>query len=256
MARVHGAAPRIVGARKNGSRKTQSVPPASDDVRSSVLAAAVRLIDEGGLARLSMREVARAAGVSHQAPYHYFEDRESILAALAEGGFNILADRLEKARDPGEPPVARFAAMARVYVEFAIDHPSLFRVMFRPDFVDMGRFPHAKACGDRAFAPLPAAVADCIQAGLPAEPSPQALLIMGWSLAHGLACLLLDGPLAKVLPEAAQARDALVSETIAAMQRLLEASMPSDANSRGAVPGGSAVSRGTARARRRPRRGG
>ena len=57
------------------------------DLRQKVLDASLALIEEGGLDRLSMREVARKAGVSHQAPYHYFSDREAILAALAGEGF-------------------------------------------------------------------------------------------------------------------------------------------------------------------------
>ncbi len=193
-----------------------------EDVRSAVLAAAVRLIAEGGLAKLSMREVARAAGVSHQAPYHYFEDRESILAALCEEGFTILADRLEKGRDPSETPIARFTALARIYVEFAFDHPALFRLMFRPDFVDIQRFPTAKACGDRAFAQLYSAVQDCIDAGLFPGRSQQGLVVLGWSLAHGLACLLLDGPLAMKVPDAALAQETVIAETLNVMRSLLE----------------------------------
>lgn len=194
---------------------------ADEDVREAVLAAAVRLIDDGGLANLSMREVARVAGVSHQAPYHYFPDRESILAALAEDGFRRLADRLEKARDPEIPAVRRLTSLSRVYVEFALDHPSLFRVMFRPDFVDMDRFPRAMECGDRAFANLPVAVAECIEEGLAPTPSAQALVVTAWSFAHGLACLILDGPLAAKLPETANARDHLIDEAVRAMESLL-----------------------------------
>ena len=64
------------------------------DLRQKVLKASLALIEEGGLDRLSMREVARKAGVSHQAPYHYFDDREAILAALAGEGFSKLGQSL------------------------------------------------------------------------------------------------------------------------------------------------------------------
>jgi len=204
------------------ARARTPAPAAHDDVRGAVLAAAVRLIAEGGLAKLSMREVARAAGVSHQAPYHYFEDRESILAALCEDGFNILGERLSKSRDPNSTPIVRFTSLARVYVEFAFDHPAMFRLMFRPDMVDMQRFPDAQACGDRAFNELIAAVQDCIDAGFFPGRSQQGLVVLGWSLAHGLACLLLDGPLAMKLPNAALARETVITETLAVMQGLLE----------------------------------
>ena len=67
------------------------------NLRQKVLKASVALIGEGGLDRLSMREVARKAGVSHQAPYHHFGDREAILAALAGEGFAKLKQELERA---------------------------------------------------------------------------------------------------------------------------------------------------------------
>ncbi|MBX3225092.1 MAG: TetR/AcrR family transcriptional regulator [Labilithrix sp.] len=194
----------------------------ADDVRGGVLAAAVKLIEKDGLAALSMREVARAAGVSHQAPYHYFEDRESILAAIAEEGFTVLAQRMENAVDSEAAPAERLATLGRVYVEFACDHPALFRVMFRPDFVDAGRFPRVRTCGERAFATLPAAVQACIDDGLPVEPSVQALMVLAWSMAHGFACLLLDGPLALKLPDAVEHRDALIRDVATAMQAMFE----------------------------------
>lgn len=208
-----------------GNARAKKDAPVADDVRGRVLAAAVKLIEKDGLAALSMREVARAAGVSHQAPYHYFEDRESILAAIAEEGFTILAQRLENAVDADEPPAERLATLGRVYVEFACDHPALFRVMFRPDFVDADRFPTMRDCGARAFDTLPVAVQACIDAGLPPEPSVQSLMVLGWSIAHGLACLLLDGPLGLKLPDAVKDRDVLIRDVTSAMRSLVEARM-------------------------------
>ncbi|WP_394842486.1 TetR/AcrR family transcriptional regulator [Pendulispora brunnea] len=172
-----------------------------DDVRARVLEAAVQLIDEGGLASLSMREVARRAGVSHQAPYHYFPDRESILAAVAEQGFILLDREIDSVRDVGERAVDRLAAAGEAYVRFAYQHPAQFRVMFRRDFVDIDRFPHLKECGQQAFDRLLEIVHGCMAEGLPAEPSEKALIVFGWSVVHGLACLLLDGCVGMKLPE-------------------------------------------------------
>jgi AcrR family transcriptional regulator len=198
-----------------------------DDVRASVLAAAVKLIDKGGLASLSMREVARTAGVSHQAPYHYFADREAILAALADEGFKILSTRLENARDPEGTSGENFSALGQAYVHFALDHPSLFRIMFRPDFVDHERFPELTTSGERAFANLPKIVEECISEGFPATPSAEAHVILNWSLVHGLACLILDGPLAiKVPATASKQRDAIIDDVMQAMRGLIEARMP------------------------------
>lgn len=204
--------------------KASAAPVAGDDdVRGRVLNAAVKLIDKGGLAGLSMREVARAAGVSHQAPYHYFEDREAIFAALAEEGFKILTLRLENSIATDELAVDRFVRAGQTYVEFALDHPALFRIMFRPDMVTMERFPGARACGEQAFEIVPRLVQACIDDGLPAEPSVQALVVLAWSLPHGLACLMLDGPLAMKVPETVAAREAITRDVMAAMRALLVA---------------------------------
>jgi AcrR family transcriptional regulator len=196
-----------------------------DDVRGRVLNAAVKLIDKGGLAGLSMREVARAAGVSHQAPYHYFADREAIFAALAKEGFEILTLRLENSIESTDPAVDRFCRAGQTYVEFALDHPALFRIMFRPDLVAMERFPDANACGKRAFQTLPTLVQACIAEGLPAEPNVEALVVLAWSIPHGLACLILDGPLARTVPESTSAREQITSNVMAAMRAMLVARM-------------------------------
>ena len=179
------------------------------------------LIDKVGLSGVSMREVARAAGVSHQAPYHYFPDREAIFAALCEEGFKILALRLERTIVLPVPAVDRFVQAGQIYVEFAFDHPALFRIMFRPDLVAMDRFADVKACGDRAFQTVPALVQACIAEGLPAEPLVEALVVLAWSIPHGLACLLLDGPLAKKFPDMLVKREELTRDVMHAMRSLL-----------------------------------
>lgn len=194
---------------------------APDDVRAQILAAAVSCMEEGGLAELSMREVARRAGVSHQLPYHYFTDREGILAAVAQAGFDLLRGRFMKAVKIEGSGADKLAAAGRAYVEFACDHPAHFRVMFRQDFVAMENHADAQASADSCFAQLPVMVMEAIEDGLPPHPNPQAIIIMGWSIAHGLACLLLDGPLAKKIPEAAGAREKTVNDVMEAMRALL-----------------------------------
>lgn len=206
------------------SKKKPATEEDDRDIRARILAAAVKTIEQGGLADVSMREVARRAGVSHQLPYHYFTDREGTLAAIAEEGFAILGERLEKAIAPEEDASQRFAAAGRAYVAFALDHPAHFRVMFRADFVQVDRFPGAMACADGAFARLLEVVHANVEEGLPAEPSELALIVLGWSVTHGLSCLLLDGPLAKKLPEAANAKEAIVRDVMEAMRRMVVAS--------------------------------
>jgi AcrR family transcriptional regulator len=122
------------------------------DLRQKVLDASLALIEEGGLDRLSMREVARKAGVSHQAPYHYFGDREAILAAIAGEGFSKLGQLLARAAaQSGSEPVKAVEAMGQAYVEFALRSPAYFQAMFRADAVPLDRYPEARKREEEAF---------------------------------------------------------------------------------------------------------
>jgi len=188
--------------------------PAADparDLRATLLATSRKLLDEAGPGALSMREVARRAGCTHQAPYHYFEDRESILAALVADGFDELARRLVAANDlaPTQGVRAAMAATGRAYVDFALSHPGVFRIMFRPDVCNPQRFPLLQEAGARAYAELERLVR--LVHGDEAAP---ALASVYWAHVHGLACLMIDGPLATKL-ESAQARKAHVEEVTA-----------------------------------------
>ena len=175
------------------------------DLKAQVLDASVQLIAEKGLAGLSMREVARRAGVSHQAPYHYFDDRAAILAAVVERGFVRLAERMEDASKTGTAS-HRLERVGQAYVAFALEEPVYFRLMFRPELADLKRFPSAGAAGARGFAVLQRLVGEKAGARV-GQAKKEAMVSMHWSLVHGLATLLLDGPLGAEFPDpAARAR--------------------------------------------------
>lgn len=163
------------------------------DLRSELLRTSRQLLDESGPGALSMREVARRAGCTHQAPYHYFANREAILAALVHEGFDELADRLASAHEGLESTDLRaiLTASGNAYVEFALRHPGVFRVMFRPDVCDPERFPEVVQAGGRARGELVRLVKVVLGDDAPLE-----VEVLFWSGVHGLASLLLDGPLA------------------------------------------------------------
>ena len=151
-----------------------------------------QLLDESGPSALSMREVARRAGCTHQAPYHYFANREAILAALVREGFDGLADMLAAAHEGlGNADLhAILVASGNAYVEFALRHPGVFRVMFRPDVCDPERFPEVVQAGERARHELARLARAMMGDGAQLEAE-----VLIWSGVHGLASLLLDGPL-------------------------------------------------------------
>lgn len=194
------------------TRKTTPPAPAAD-LRTKILDTAEALLESDGLGALSMREVARRAGVTHQAPYHHFADRETILAELVARGFDELAHRLARANDRAPKLSGRDlrVASAEAYVGFALDRPGVFRIMFRPEVCDPARFPAAQAAGERAHGELVRMVQllHGPQAG-PAHASGY------WAQVHGLATLLVDGPLGHALPGARERR-AHLREVVALM---------------------------------------
>src|SRR5262245_12279943 len=124
------------------------------DLRRTVLDASLELIEAEGLGALSMREVARRAGVSHQAPYHHFGDREGILAALAADGFAQLHIDMQKAIASTRSQTKRIEAIGNAYIEFALKNPGYFKIMFRSELVDMDRFDEVRNRAEETFALL------------------------------------------------------------------------------------------------------
>ena len=194
----------------------------ADAFRERIVEASLSLIEERGLGALSMREVARRAGVSHQAPYHYFADREAILGAIAEQGFRLLREGISAATAiQGGGLTDALVRAGESYIRFAFTHPSHFRVMFRRELVQMERHEGLKAEGDRACDVFYNAVKRAVEAGLPADESVDALFLLCWSIGHGLACLVLDGPLEVVMP--GQDREQQMHQVLSTFARLVEA---------------------------------
>lgn len=156
------------------------------DLRAALITTAMQMLEDGEA--FSLRAVARGAGVSPTAPYRHFADRDSLESALAVEGFrDLLADLTEDGELPAS--VAEIAEFAVRYVDFALRRPALFRVMF------------GKPCDDaddervKAADALHQLMADALAHVLPNASDAPALATAGWGLAHGLACLYLDGKL-------------------------------------------------------------
>jgi AcrR family transcriptional regulator len=165
------------------------------ELRPALLRAAARVLEKEGPAALSLRELARRAGVSHNAPYRHFSDREALLAALAADGFRTLGEALGQASG---------RAMGEAYVRFALEHPQLFRLMFGG---------HLAFSRHRELARAAARPYEALLAALRAQPGlaePEKAAAAAWSLVHGLAHLLLDGHFASQAGErAAFAREVI-----------------------------------------------
>jgi len=167
------------------------------DLRRALLSASSTLLEEEGIGALSLREVARKAGVSHNAPYYHFRDRGSLLAALAEEGFAELAREMSDARAAAPNARARLEACGQAYVRFALRSPARFKMMFRPELAAPSEEAAVAKSSTPALDTLTAAIIEAQAAGLAPAGDPKPLVLTSWCAVHGLASLWLDGPLAR-----------------------------------------------------------
>jgi len=163
-------------------------------LKPALLKAALELIREVGPTAFTLRGVARRAGVSHNAPYRHFRNREELLAAVAREGFDRLTQSMTKAAESGANAAERLHLSGRGYVQFALRHPQHFTVMFDAPW-PIAAHEETHAAGERAFGTLLRYIEECQTEGyLPRGDSmPQALL--AWSLVHGIAKLAVSGRL-------------------------------------------------------------
>jgi AcrR family transcriptional regulator len=183
-------------------KKDQSPDPRPyhhGDLRRAIVAAAVDLVCETQSVEFSIRELARRAGVSHNAPYKHFADKRELLAAVSAEGFGLLATRMAAAAKGRSSARARVSAMARNYVRLGIENPALYRLMFGgyltgPD-EDRPAVERAAAFNTRAL------LADAISDGALGQAIPRTVhnerkidgaILVYWSTLHGLTLLLID----------------------------------------------------------------
>ncbi|MFJ4184067.1 TetR/AcrR family transcriptional regulator [Kitasatospora sp. NPDC089509] len=157
------------------------------DLRAACVRAARELLEEDGSAALSLRAVARRAGVSATAPYRHFADRDALLSAVAAQGCRELGERLVAAHPAPRAP-EDLAAVAAAYVRFAVERPALFRVMFAEPCDPANA---ERAAATEAMREYVAAIVHDVFPGSDCEAMGTAV----WALVHGLAFLQLDGKL-------------------------------------------------------------
>lgn len=185
------------------------------NLKAALLTAARAMLEEKPLSELSLRAVARAAGVSHAAPYRHFASQEELLAEIARSGFLELHDALGAAADV-EDRMARIHGLCRTYITFALQHPALMRLMYGSQIADR-----------TAYAGLVEA-ADTVGAEFCTLLGGRALGLVVWSALHGMAMLGLENVIARGLRQSGP--DALIAHAETLLDRLLQtpaANLPS-----------------------------
>ncbi len=162
------------------------------NLREALLQGAVRVIAELGPAAFTLREVARRAGVSHNAPYRHFRDKDALLAAVAAQGFRELTRAMREAGERQSNALDKLKQSGLAYVSFAIRRPEHFTVMFDAP-VRSSKDPEYTQASQEAFNTLVNYIRNCQEEGqLPAGKTLERALY-AWSLVHGIAKLAVAG---------------------------------------------------------------
>jgi AcrR family transcriptional regulator len=160
-------------------------------LRAASLDAAIEMIDTDGPDAVTIRGVARRTGVSHTAPLHHFRDRDELLAGVAERGFEQLLERADRSvSGSAADPLSRLRAYGLAYIEHAIEHPGLFRLMFSNMDCPTGEVAHVR---------LVELVAACQAEGTLAGSDADRTSLLLWAAVHGLAGLHAGGILTPTL---------------------------------------------------------
>ena len=162
------------------------------DLRAALIETTLALVEEVGVEGLSLREVSRRAGVSHTAAYKHFSDKADLVRALVGNAFADFARALAVGRDAGTDALDALRRIGVAYVVFAHEHRTQFKMMFRPELTGIVKREELDpALG--AYSVLVDAVGAAFAAGV-MQGDPETVVLASWSIVHGLAALIVDGP--------------------------------------------------------------
>jgi AcrR family transcriptional regulator len=180
------------------------------DLHDALLKAAEMVLERDGLAGLTLRAVAREAGVSHAAPTHHFGDLTGLVSELAAIGFRQFNAAMAVAGAIEGSGLEKAMARAKAYVAYAQAHPGMYGLMFRTERLDMSR-PSLHDAASASFAGLAGAIGASRQEQISEEAlsmDQAAAIVRAWSLVHGFTMLLLDGRLTDILRRLPKGTDA------------------------------------------------
>ncbi|MEH6590726.1 MAG: TetR/AcrR family transcriptional regulator [Halioglobus sp.] len=170
------------------------------DLRAALLDAALGIINEKGPQHLTIREVARNAGVSHTAPYRHFANKDDLIVAVVKQGFDLMSQTMNAEKAAAEPdPLSQFAAAGMSYIDFALNNPAYYRIMYSGDLLSSNGQHTLQHTSTDTFAELVADIETCQSLNLvrPGNPALQALALL--SSIHGFVTMVIDNRVAALL---------------------------------------------------------
>ena len=170
-----------------------SVPYHHGDLKNALIQAGVEILASEGLGGLSLRKVAKHAGVSHAAPYSHFADKQALIAAISTEGFKQLFVQIKKIVEAHrDHPKSLLIETAWAYVQFALNQPDRFKLMFSSVLEKEKDYPDFVEYSQKNFAQLVELVTVCQSAGILRPGPPDLTAVSIWAAVHGLVMLILE----------------------------------------------------------------
>ena len=162
------------------------------NLREVLISSALEILREGTLQDLSLRALARKAGVSQTAPYRHFEDKEALIVVLMQEGSTLLQDSMRVACENSDEPVDRLINLGLAYYDFSQLHPAHFRLMFGGSLECKEKYSELVETEQKGGEIVKFVVNECMKLPHAPEVSPDIVRLTCWSLVHGLANLILN----------------------------------------------------------------
>jgi AcrR family transcriptional regulator len=178
------------------------------DLKNALIQAGVEILSKEGIEGLSLRKVAQRAGVSHNAPYSHFPDKQSLIAAISTEGFKQLYDELDTAVSiHANDPKRQLQEGAWVYVQFAMNNTDTFKIMFSGVLEKEKEYPAFVEISQKTFHLVVDIVRACQNAGILSDAPPEVMAVSVWGQIHGIISLNLEGQISHAVLDHFNLRD-------------------------------------------------
>ena len=172
------------------------------DLKNALIQAGMEILAEEGLGRLSLRKVAKQAGVSHAAPYSHFKDKQALIAAISTEGFKRLYSQIQAIFEQyQDKPDTLLVETAWAYFQFALNETDCFKLMFSSTLEKEKDYPDFVAASKKTFSQLVEIVKVCQTGGVLEEGAADLAAVRLWSTVHGFISLLLEGQISSTVTD-------------------------------------------------------